>query len=214
MDFPLILGVISAILQVGAYLVYMWQARNDVVEPNPMHWLMCAYGMVFFVVLEWDAGVPTYLLAMPAACAMMSVLVAAHAFRDGIKKERIERSDLFAFAFDISLTIVYVTAAVLEHRGILTESQMHVASIATIIAWNLSILTTFYPTIRETLTCPHQEHPLAWAMWAGAYATLFVATLLANTDPVHLLYPALEGLVHMTVAVLAYRHMRRATCDI
>jgi hypothetical protein len=206
------LSAASAILQVSAYLVYLHQASKDVVEPNPLHWLMCAYGMIFFVVLEWNAGVSLPLLAMPAACAVMSVLVAVHAFRDGINKERIERSDLFAFGFDVMLTIVYATASILEHRGILTEAQLHVANIATIIAWNISILTTFYPTIRETLSCPHQEHPLAWTMWAGAYVLLLVATILSGGDSVHLLYPTLEGIVHVSVAFLAYRHVRNIAC--
>ena len=51
----LYLGLLAGLLQLVGYLLYV---RDEEIEPNPVTWLMFAYGTMLLTVLEWDrAGV-------------------------------------------------------------------------------------------------------------------------------------------------------------
>src|SRR3989344_4876352 len=74
----LTLGIFAAALQATGYLVYGFKVLRKEILPNPASWLMFAYGTSFLLILEWDRDASFALLALPAACALLSIIIALY----------------------------------------------------------------------------------------------------------------------------------------
>ena len=69
----LYLGLLAGVLQLVGYLLYV---RDEEIEPNPVTWLMFAYGTMLLTMLEWDRQASAGELALPLVCSSMAVFVA------------------------------------------------------------------------------------------------------------------------------------------
>ena len=70
------LGSFAAVAQIVAYVGYLRLFLAGKIKPNAASWLMFAYGTGVMAVLEWQSDAHWFELALPIACATMSVIVA------------------------------------------------------------------------------------------------------------------------------------------
>jgi SET domain len=193
------LGLISAVLQMAGYAIYIRNFRRDAIKPNAASFFMFAYGTSLLAFLEWKSGANLALLALPFTCAALGVVVALMCLRAGAT-EPVDRFEARAFWTDIWLTAFYMFFAL----GVGDAERFVVPFL---IATNLSAIVCFVPILRSTWYTPERELPGPWIIWTAAYAMLAYLTILADgfSNPVLLLYPLLNLGLHFAMTVLTLR---------
>jgi SET domain len=189
-----ILGSFAAVAQVVAYVGYLRLFLAGKIKPNAASWLMFAYGTAVMVVLEWQSSAHWFELALPIACASMSVVVAVLCLRKNATYA-IDNAEKMTFGADVVLTIAYVISAVLI-RG-------HTKFVVLfVVAGNITTFTSFAPLVISTRKEAEREQPLSWALWTVAYGLLLASTIAADglSSPELLLYPGTCVLLHGLVA--------------
>jgi hypothetical protein len=188
------LGSFAAVAQVVAYAGYLRLFLAGKIKPNAASWLMFAYGTAVMVVLEWQSNAEWFELALPIACASMSVIVAVLCLRKNATYG-IDRSEKITFGADVALTVAYIISAVLI-RG---HNKLVVLFV---VAGNITTFTSFAPLVISTRNEPQREQPLPWALWTVAYGALLASTIAADgfSSPELLLYPGVCVLLHGLVA--------------
>lgn len=199
-----ILGLSAALFQALGYLLYIRLFARRVIRPNAASQFMFAYGTALLVLLEWGDNATWHVLALPATCAAMSVLVALMCLRKHAT-EPVDRIEAITFSADIWLTIFWVAIA-------FGYGDIAPYSAAFLVAGNITTLTSFLPVLRSTWNNPEREQPMPWIVWTIAYALLGVATIAADRgqNPALLLYPLLSVTLHGSVALMAFRRKPRA----
>ena len=205
------LGVFAALLQVAGYAFYGSKILRRDIRPNAATWLMFAYGTGFLLIVEWDRDASFALLALPAACALSSIVVAFYTlWKSEVwwPEHVLERT---SFGLDILLTIAYVSTWVFLINGFIGETQKDSADVLILLFVNLATFTSFYPLLRQVYHHPYTEHTMPWTIWVLAYFTLGVATVVEGGIATELLlYPvinvALHGWIAIRTALWRYRH--------
>lgn len=209
MSFLAVIGMSAAFLQIIAYVFYIRTFLKASIRPNAATWFMFAYGTALLVFLEAINGAPWPILALPATCATMSIVVAMLCLRRDAT-DSIDQFEKYVFCADILLTICYLLVSLGFGRSV-------TISTAFLIAGNVTTLTAFIPIIRSTWLNPARETPLPWVIWASAYFMLFVATVWSGqgSNPALLIYPTISVLLHASIAVLAltFRQTHRRYTD-
>lgn len=205
------LGIFAALLQVAGYAFYSSKILTRDIRPNAISWLMFAYGTTLLLVVEWDRDASFALLALPAACALSSIVVAFYALRNADTWWPEHPLERFSFGLDVFLTIVYVSTWVLLVSDIIIEEQKNFAEMLILIFFNIGIFTSFFPLLRQVYYHPASEHTAPWVVWTVAYLALSAATIVeAGIFTVLLLYPAINVGVHGFIAAHTaywrYRH--------
>ena len=211
-------GILAGLLQALGYVLYDWLAVRGKSVPNPLSWLMFAYGTALLLFLEYDGSrhvdgsVDWQILILPAVCFIGSCVVVYRCYRRGGFKKGIDLRDKISFGLDLFLTACYVAAWALLKWGAITEGQRELVNFCVLIAWNVGIFTAFWPMLRDVNAHPDHEHPLPWIVWACAYLTLFVTTFAdgGRAHPELLLYPLINFAVHGRLAWQS-RHKLRAS---
>ena len=197
-------AVMSGVLQIAGYIFYALKTRR----PNPLSWLMWAYGTTLVFILELDYGASWYILLLPAVCALSSIIIAVRCWKHR-DLSGLDWSDWSALGADVILTIGYVFAKYLENNEMLTKEGQETMTFAFIVLSNATTFTTFWPTVRGIWSEPSPEHWWPWRTWTLAYTALAVATALQyGPFSVFMMYPVLNMVVHaaMAWAVRPSRH--------
>lgn len=196
-------GLSAAFFQILGYLLYVRLFARRFIRPNAASQFMFAYGTALLVLLEWSDNATWHVLALPMACAAMSMLVAVMCLRRGAT-EPVDRIEAIAFSADVWLTILW--AAIAFGYGDISPY-----SAAFLVAGNITTLTAFFPILRSTWTNPEREQPLPWIVWTIAYTLLALATVFADRgqNPALLLYPVLSMVLHGAIAVMSLRRKPR-----
>lgn len=194
-----VLGIVAAVLQVCGYLLYIRNFRNKSILPNAASFLMFAYGTAFIFFLEWQSSASWPMLALPGACALMSVIIALMCLRRGAT-EPIDQVEGVTFALDVGLTLGYA-------YGLFVFGANPAFAVGFLLAGNVTTLTAFFPLVRSTYAWPKRELPGPWVVWTIAYASLTAATIADGglARPVLLVYPVLNLLLHGLLVGLAMR---------
>jgi hypothetical protein len=205
-----LIAIISGILQMLGYVVYMRQALTNRIIPNATTWLMFAYGTVFLTILEFDLDGAWELLVLPIVCSIcgisISIICRIKQGRWGVPEDR---GDFAAFSIDLVLTALYFCTFLLGVVGVIDTRDGTLAAIVILLATNASTIFEFIPNIRSVRRNPESEHWLAWGIWTLAYASLLIVTYLAEgvslaTIP-FFAYPLTCVLLHGTIAWYASR---------
>lgn len=208
-------GIIAAILQVVGYLYYLKFIKSGHVDPNPVTWFMLAYGTALLTVLEWDAEASWAILALPAACALCTLWVAALCWKRARELDPSrwwprdwwpeDRSDQLSFISDAIITIGYVACWYLAFSGILSTDWKLMFVLAFLWLANISTIPAMIPLLRETYNHPEKEHSTPWVIWTLAYLFLTATTLLDEHESwsvflALLAYPVINVVLHALVA--------------
>ncbi len=193
------IGVMAAGLHVVGYTNYLCNFLKKSIRPNAASFLMFAYGTTLLAFLEWRSGATLSLLALPIACAVLSIVVSILCL---IRRatESIDGLETIVFFADVGLTVIYLAAASASvSDGLLTTTCLVVS--------NLSAIVCFIPIVRSTWHSPERELPTAWLIWTVAYGLLAVEVLVAHelNQPLLLLYPLLNAILHGLVALCSIR---------
>jgi hypothetical protein len=193
------LGGLAAGAQIAAYLVYIRLFVSGKIRPNAVSWLMFAYGTALMVFLESRNDAAWFELALPTACAAMSVIVAVLCLRRNAT-EPVDLVEKVTFGADLALSIAYLLVALFVRA----HSKY---AVAFLIAGNITTFTSFAPMVRSTWKSPQREQPLPWLMWTFAYGLLFASTLTSEgfRSPELLLYPGLCVVLHGLIAAFSVR---------
>ena len=196
------MGMIAAILQIAGYLVYLWYFYRKKVRPNAATWLMFTYGTALLAFLEYENGSPWQLLMLPAACAAMSIVVAAMCLRRDAT-DKTDRFEIAVFSVDLVLTALYAALTLTISGNFLPEWIVSIF----LVAVNLTSVTCFMPMLRSTWQNPEREAALPWLVWTVAYAYLGMATWVIDggKHPALLLYPVINAILHAAIALLSLR---------
>lgn len=219
--FLLIGSLTSGVLQIFGYVLYL---RDTNIEPNPVAWLMFAYGTAILTVLEFDRNATVYELFLPTICAVMSMYVAYRCWRyartltphrwwpeDWWPEDRLDRA---AFVGDIAITIAYVGAWILMYTQFVTMSTRDNAALLFLIGSNATTFIAFLPLLRGAYRAPGKERALPWMVWTVAYALLFAVTFVSHGITSELIiYPTSCVLLHGLVAYLV-RAKRRVRSSV
>ena len=149
------MGMIAAILQIAGYLVYLWYFYRKKVRPNAATWLMFTYGTALLAFLEYENGSPWQLLMLPAACAAMSIVVAAMCLRRDAT-DKTDRFEIAVFSVDLVLTALYAALTLTISGNFLPEWIVSIF----LVAVNLTSVTCFMPMLRSTWQNPEREAAL------------------------------------------------------
>jgi hypothetical protein len=195
-------GGVAAVLQVTGYLIYLRYFVKHSIRPNAASWFMFAYGTLFLTYLEYRGGAAPTILWLPLSCAAMSIFVALLCLRRNAT-EPVDRFEKIIFSADLWLTVIY-GCVTLGFGASILSSQF---TTLILIAVNLTAVTCFLPIVRSTWQKPDRERPAPWGVWALAYGCLTAATLQIDglTNPVMLLYPVLNFILHGLIAIFALR---------
>ena len=220
-DNLLVLGIISGVLQVLGYILYL---SIQQIDPNPVTWFMFAYGTAILTVLEWDAKATVPELILPTVCAALAVVVSARCWLHARRRDPSkwwpedwwpeDKWEQWSFVSDILITIGYVTAWTLAVSSILPDSYLYLAVLTFLFLSNISTFPSFYPLLRETYLHPHKEHWAPWAIWSFAYLLLAVITFITHQEIFHplMFYPLSNFILHGLVGYLAiYAQARKNT---
>lgn len=192
------LTIVSGFLQVLGYVVY----RMKTVRPNPISWLMWAYGTGLVVCLELGYGASLNILVLPTVCFLSSLLMAFRSWRF-LSIHEVDVSDWIALGVDLILTIGYGLAWYFSVHGELTLEEQETATFAFLLLSNMTTFTTFWPMVRGVWKTPSDEHYLPWVIWVGAYSALALVTIEEHgLWSVYMLYPVLNIITHLSVAIL------------
>lgn len=198
------LAILSGVLQVAGYVLYIKKTLGKEINPNPTSWLMWAYGTTLVLVLELDRNAGWEILLLPFLCAVSSLGVAVICWKHGVLRWPSHVADKAALGVDIALTIAYISAWALMSSGILSEEGKESADVLILVTTSLSTVITYGPMIRNLWSHPNDEQWLPWAVWTSAYALLFLTTLLSPEWTWDLLvYPATCFFLSGAVAILA-----------
>ncbi len=194
-----VFGVLAAIFQIAGYLLYIRNFLKRSIRPNAASYLMFAYGTSLVAFLAWQNGAVLPELLLLFACAGMSVIVAVLCLRKNAT-EPVDRFEAIIFSADLWLTIGYA-ALIFSH----VDKAAYAA--AFLFLGNVTTLTSFMPILRSTWRDPRREQPLPWIVWSIAYMFLTAATLLTTglEQPVLLMYPVANVLLHMAMALFSLR---------
>ncbi len=207
------LGILAVLLQAAGYAFYGSKILRMDIRPNPASWLMFSYGTALLFMVEWDRDASFALLALPAACALSSIIVAFYALRKSRGWWPADTLERFSFAFDVVLTFVYLSTWILLAGGFIAHGDKDLAEIFILICVNITTFTAFYPLLRQVYNHPYTEHALPWIVWSFAYAILAIATFIERGWVTELmLYPISNIFVHGYIAahtsIWRYQHNR------
>lgn len=206
------LGLASGIVQALAYFVYLRQVVAEDCRPNGMTWLMWSYGTALLLYIEMDLGAPFAALFLPAVCLICSITVAGYAFARSAYIPA-ERQDWAVLSLDLGISAAYVSL-VLPHdpadAGLDTEIDAGIAAgmetgLVFVLLTGLTSFTSSWPIMRTTYLEPHHERPLAWFIWAAAYALLALAIMAEDMDWPYLVYPMISLVVHLAIGFSAIK---------
>lgn len=204
MSIAVSLGIIAGLLQALGYILYVFMTIKRELRPNASTWFMFAYGTTLLTVLELEQGASVTLLILPITCAVLGVCVAFMCWYRGTLHWPENKIDRASFIADVALTFGYLGAWSLNHYGVLSTSQAWFATLAFLVASNLTAVSSFLPLLREAHEAPAHERFEPWLVWAAAYAVLGLTTFLTEGLWSSLmLYPAINAPLHATVAWLA-----------
>ena len=222
LDAITLMGLAAGLLHFVGYVAYVSDAD---IEPNPVTWLMFAYGTLLLTFLEWDSDATFGELLLPTVCSAMAVYVAGRCWQRARRRNPSrywprewwpsDWRDRAAFQFDLVLTALYLTAFLLQHNNWIGAQAKEFAVIAFLVAANLTTFSAFFPLIRSVLENPNHERTTPWAIWACAYALLGLTTIAAQGTvwTVLMIYPAQNAILHGAVAYLSRKtrrdHQRR-----
>ncbi|HMO83076.1 MAG TPA: hypothetical protein PKA42_02810 [Candidatus Paceibacterota bacterium] len=217
-------------IQFIGYLVYYQKSIKGSVEPNPLTWLMFAYGTMILFVLEFDQGASVSELILPAVCSACGVGIAVRIWIIAFRKDgtlwpstwRIERNwEGRSFACDLILTAAYLAAWGLTLTSWLSEGERLIASLVFLFLANATTFTAFLPVLKQAWQAPRTEHWLPWAVWTMSYGLLVWVTAVESevmlptnwnvldwkydfwTWVALMIYPVSNALLHGLVAVFA-----------
>lgn len=207
---PILWGLLAGVAQVLGYAVYIRLSLRHDVEPNPMTWLMFAYGTAVLGFLEWKEGASLTLLILPIVCAALSIRIAFICWQRGTIKWPKKPAELFPFLTDISLTIAYICVWIASRNEYLDDKTLQDLTLLFLFLTNASTIVSFIPIAVNAGMKPEDERTLPWAIWTVAYTFLGVATFLEEGTlytPL-MLYPGSCVLLHGLMALLAMRKPR------
>lgn len=201
-------GVTAFLLHLLAYGMYAREVLRERVKPNAATWGMWLVGSV----VEWQTydhmmGAHWSTSALPFACVLGLVAIFAATIasqmreraRGSTKKvyHKPEWQDWGLVSFDLFALWLWLSFDMAE--------QANTIAVATTIV-------TFIPIWRTTWREPQSERPAMWLIWSAAYACMFTALLLGESENMWWqgFYPAYYFLLHGVVAILAYRAPRTA----
>jgi hypothetical protein len=197
----LAIGLGAGLLQALAYLVYFRQVLRAEIAPNGMSWAMWTYGTLVFFGIEADMGAPVSLLILPGVCALCSLGVATHAFLRAAYLPP-ARGDWAILWIDMGIIGGYVVLLYGVHRGVEPSPDYPLGLVFVLMA-AFSSVTSSLPILRSTRAEPRHERPLAWFVWAAAYAAMMTAAVIEGLSWHHQLYPLLSLVVHLAIGFFA-----------
>ncbi len=204
------LALLSGGLMLLGYLFYITQTLRREIEPNPLTWLMFAYGTGLLTFLEWDRGAGFDLLLLPVTCTLCGVFVAFICWRRGKITWPKDWEDGASFTIDLLCTIGYLAAWAALVFGQITPEWRETANWVFLILSNVSAIPAFIPILRSTVKNPSVERAAPWLIWTSSYMVLGVVTYqLEGLGTLLILYPALNTLLHGTMAYLSLPHRRK-----
>jgi hypothetical protein len=211
------LGLAAGLFQLVGYLLYV---RDDGIAPNPVTWLMFAYGTLLVTALEWDRNATLPELLLPGVCSSMAVFVAVRCWWRARRRDPArlwprdwwpsDWRDRIAFQTDVALTVLYLGAAVLVASDRISGEARDLWVAVFLVAANLTTLSAFFPLVRGVIEDPSRERTAPWAVWTLAYTLLGLTTYAAHGElrSELMLYPALNAILHGSVAVLSRKSRR------
>ena len=216
MTYLLIGGIIAGILQIVGYLYYL---NDDKIEPNPITWLMFAYGTAILTLLEWDAKATLPELILPTVCAILAIVVAYKCWiKSKIKNGNYwpkewwpeDKGERYSFLLDIFITIAYIIVWLFASYALLTFEQKEFAVLIFLFLSNLSTFPSFYPIIMSTYYNPEHEYWVPWFIWGLAYIQLGFITYFTHGSFWHplMFYPVSNAVMHIAVGVLSLNPKR------
>jgi len=209
LSFIIIFGIISGLLQLLGYIDYYGKAIRNEIDPNPLMWLIFAYGTALLTILEVDLmwiaiqdGQLTTVIAytiLPVVCSLCGIAIAFMIWRRTYNAAKATNPkikwwkfwpqawkfsmdwDGYSFMFDFACTIGYLLAWLALASSIMAEEGRSNTTLMLLILSSVTTFPGYIPTIRQVLRNPHDEHWRPWTVWAAGYAFLCVTILIVGT---------------------------------
>jgi len=179
------LGLLAGLVQFIGYALYWQLSIKNEIDPNPLTWLMFAYGTALLTVLEWDNSAVWYELVLPTVCSICAIGIALLIW---VRSKEwwpavwtiSKNTDGAAFKWDMIITVAYVIVAYLSMLAFFESSTREILVLMFLVIANLTTFTSFVPILRETYKFPEHEDWRPWALWTISYSLLFVTSFVVG----------------------------------
>lgn len=175
------LNILSSVMLVGVYIIYIRQTRNDDSTPNPATWTIwfgvsIMNAVSYFSVVHEDRWKMIY---VGTATALMCITFLFSLFRGKFTKLRGE--EWFALVSAIVVGILWKTNEAVDTR------------LANILLQGVFVIS-FVPTARRILDGTGKEKYPPWALATAAYLVAIISLIVGGeTNWVSYLYPVING---------------------
>jgi hypothetical protein len=188
-----LIGVLSGIVQIAGYFIYLRHVTAGNVRPNTASWSIWAFGAVLESLSYLYLAQDIFKSILPIACALCAVLFFIYCIFKG-HFGKISKFETAIVIIDIVITLVwYITSSPL------------IANILFII----TAVISFVPIIIHVFKNPKNEAAPPWIIWTIAYG-LQIITVSGRFEKVDdLFYPIVFFILHLIVAIFALKNKQQ-----
>lgn len=198
--------VLVLIFEVFGYLLYIHKSLINEVHPNPVAWIMFAYGALVMALLDWDRDASLLVLSQPVICALFNLVIVLIIWHKGKLELPSDRADKIALTSDFLITAVYIYLKIGLLNNFLNSQEVDMSVLVLLILSNVSLLICYIPLIRNVHQNPGHENYLPWLFWLCSYVVLLAGTFYQyGTLNEFFMYPVISILIHISILVLSVR---------
>lgn len=191
------IAILSGLIQLVGYWIYVRKTMSGRIRPNTSMWLMWAFGSsvdlwAYGDLTRWDLAKDL----LPAVCAITAVVVFLICLKRG-KFKRLEPHEWALVCVDLAVTYIYVVSR---------------DPVLATVFFQVSTVLGFVWTVREVYAEPKKEHATPWAFWTLAYLLqTYIVFASGKTDTwwAEFLYPTVNLFLHGLVGILAIDTIRK-----
>jgi hypothetical protein len=191
---PIIVGIISGVLQIAGYTVYNLKVKSGRIDPNASSWAIWTFGSILNLVSYAQIAQDWVKEILPACCAASCVVTFLLALKWG-KFSKPPKSDWMILLLDIVIIAVWYTLSATEAN----------------LLYQVSTIFSFIPLIRGLMN-GDKEDPIPWGIWTVAYALLTVAVCMRWEKWQDVVYPLNCLILHFIVQYLAEKQPSPQKC--
>jgi hypothetical protein len=194
MDYKLVIGIIAAIIGLISYIPYLRDCAKKKTRPSVYTWMIWTIMtlIAFIAQLKYGAGPGSFVLGIQA---LINVAVLVFAFRNNLRKRKINWVDKTCF----SLAVLAIILWSLTGQGIYA-----------IVLVTLADALAFTITIKKTYFFPYEETLITY-VFAGIKHFLAIVAMgsYSLTTTLFPAYLVIFNIIFVTLALIRRKKIRR-----
>lgn len=187
MELSVLLGILSGVLQLIGYWIYVRSMLRTEIRPNSASWFIWAYGAAIETTSYFEMSGDVVKSILPIACTFASIATFVLMLKVGQFK-KLKTLDYICVGIDLLALVVWWL--------------YHSATYAHLVAMS-SVIISFIPIIWDTWNDPRSEKPLPWLIWSSAYAVATIVVFMRFEKWEDVVYSGMYFVCHLPVLLIS-----------